>query len=267
MTVPTDTLDALFATWDSLDDLCATLSERQWKLRTECPGWSVQDTLSHLIGVERLLHGLPATEHRAVGGDHVRNPIGEFNEHDVDVRRALTGAEVFAEWVELTAERRATLETAGDDYFARDMMTPTGPGTMADFLHIRVLDCYVHEQDIRRTVGTHGHLDGPAAELTIDRLTRTLPIVVGKRAKTPEGDAVRFEITGPVSRDLIYRVVERRARLVDDGPVQCTVTMDSPTFLALATGRRTAAETASAWHIAGDAELGARVLDGMNMMI
>jgi uncharacterized protein (TIGR03083 family) len=266
MSTHRQTLDALFATWDSIDEVCAALTEEQWKRATDCPGWSVQDTLSHLIGVERLLHGLPATEHRAEGGEHVRNPIGEFNEHEVDVRRSRPGSEVFAEWIELTAERRDTLDAADDDYFAREMMTPTGPGTMADFLHIRVLDCYVHEQDVRRAVGNPGHLDGPAAELTIDRLTRTLPIVVGKRAKTPEGGAVRFEITGPVVRTLTYRVVEGRARLDEaGGAADCTVSMDSPTFLALATGRIGA--TDATWRASGDDALAERVASNLNMMI
>lgn len=260
------TLDALYATWDSIDEVCATLTEEQWKRPTDCPGWSVQDTLSHLIGVERLLHGLPATEHRADGGEHVRNPIGEFNEHEVDARRSLPGSAVFAEWTTLTAERREALDAADDDYFAREMMTPTGPGTMADFLHIRVLDCYVHEQDVRRAVGAPGHLDGPAAELTVDRLTRTLPIVVGKRAKTPEGAAVRFDVTGPVVRNLTYRVVEGRARLDEDGgEAACTVSMDSPTFLVLATGRASAAD--ATWRATGDEALAERVVSNLNMMI
>ena len=33
------------------------LSDTEWALPTECPGWDVKDQLSHLIGIERVDHG------------------------------------------------------------------------------------------------------------------------------------------------------------------------------------------------------------------
>ncbi len=124
-------------------------------------------------------------------GDHVKNPIGQFNEAEVDARRGIAGAEVLAEWNELVDLRVATLRSADDAYFAKEMSTPTGPGTMADFLHIRVLDCWIHEQDMRRALGRAGsprRTRRPSTPST--GLLRTIPIVVGKRAATPEGGAV-----------------------------------------------------------------------------
>jgi uncharacterized protein (TIGR03083 family) len=261
-----DTIAKLYATWDSIAELCAPLSESQWKTATLCPGWSVQDNLSHLIGTERALAGLPTTEHRSAGGDHVKNPIGEFNEHEVDVRRDRSGAEVFNEWREIAAQRRQFLDSAPDDYFETKTMTPTGPGTMADFLHIRVLDCWAHEQDIRDALGIPGHQGGPAAEHTIDRLIRTLPIVVGKRAATPEGRGVVVQLTGPVERTIPVLVTNGRAAIVESvvDPL-ATLTMDSMTFVTLALGRRSAAECA--WSSTGDATLAGRIASQLNMMI
>ena len=120
------------------------------------------------------------------------------------------------EWREITARRVATLRSAGDEYFDQPAMTPTGPGTLADFLHIRVLDIWVHEQDMRRAVGRPGNEQGSAAEHTIDRLIRTIPIVVGKRAATPDGETVVIELTGPVVRTLTVLVTGGRAGFVDD---------------------------------------------------
>jgi uncharacterized protein (TIGR03083 family) len=74
--------------WTSLDSLFASLNEEQWKTMTECPGWTVQDTLSHLVSSEKGLHGEPPTTHRASDLSNVKNPIGEFNEHEIDARRA-----------------------------------------------------------------------------------------------------------------------------------------------------------------------------------
>ena len=267
--IPTDTIDKLEATWYAIADLCDDLTEAQWKTATDLPGWSVQDNLSHLIGTERALQGLPTTDHRSEPKPWVRNPIGEATEHEIDARRARTGAEVLAEWHELIALRLATLRTADETYFEQPAMTPTGPGTLADFLHIRVLDSWSHEQDIRRALGRPGSLNTPSAAHTIDRLIRTLPIVVGKRAATSEGDAVRIVITGGVARDLTYEVIGGRATLVTSPskPPVAVVSLDSDVFATLALGRRPAAAYIDAITLDGDTALGTRVVDQLNMMI
>ena len=264
---PTETIDTLEQCWRSLGELTATLTETDWKAATDLPGWSVQDNLAHLIGTERMLQGLPGTEHRAPPSEYVHNPIGEMNEHDVDARRSISGADVLAEWNDLVALRLHTLRAADDAYFQQPAMTPTGPGTLADFLHIRVLDCWLHEQDMRRATGHPGNLAGSAAELTIDRLIRTIPIVVGKRAATPEGDAIAIDITGGVERHLICEVQGGRAALVNEAshePV-ATIGLSTESFVVLASGRRAAEHIAAT--VAGDNGLAQRVLTRFNMMI
>ena len=265
--IPTDTIDTLEQCWRSLNELTASLTEADWKTASDLPGWSVQDNLAHLIGTERMLQGLPGTDHRATPRDYVHNPIGEVNEHDVDARRSLTGAEVAAEWNDLVELRLHTLRAGDSVYFEQPAMTPTGPGTLADFVHIRVLDCWLHEQDMRRATGHPGNLSGPAAELTIDRLVRTIPIVVGKRAATPEGDAVAIDITGGVERHLICEVQGGRAALVSEAshePV-ATIGLSTESFVVLASGRRGADQVTAT--IAGDDDLAQRVLTRFSMMI
>lgn len=264
--IPTDTIDKLEEIFTSLSRLGATLTESQWKTPTQLPGWTVQDNLSHMVGTERSMEGLPSTPHRADEKKWIRNPIGAANENEVDSRRAMSGAEVLAEWNEIAARRIATLRGADDAYYAVEAMTPTGPGTRADFLHIRVLDCWMHEQDMRRTLGLPGHQSGPAAEHTVDRLIRTIPIVVGKRAGTPEGGTVVIEITGPVERRVVTTVVEGRAQIGVEGNILATVRMDSDTFIQLAGGRATHTE-ATGWSTEGDTALGERVVANFNMMI
>ncbi len=267
--IPTDTIDKLEAVWRSTSALGAELDERDWKLPTDLPGWTVQDNLAHLIGVERTLQGLPAAAAPTEFGSHVKNPIGQFNEAAIEARRSHAGDEVLREWNELVDLRLATLRHADDADFAKEMMTPTGPGTMADFLHIRVLDCWLHEQDMRRAVGRAGHLGGAPAEHTIDRLLRTLPIVVGKRAATPEGGAVILDITGEVGRHVVCEVNGGRAGIVPEPTNEplATVRLDAEAFVVLATGRRTAASMAERIELGGDTSLGQRVVDNLNMMI
>ena len=267
--IPTDTIDKLEETWSSISQLGAQLTESQWKTPTALPGWSVQDNLSHLVALERHLQGMPGTDHRAERPGYVRNDMGEQNEHEVDARRRLPGSDVLAEWNKVSAERVATLRTADDSYFDTPSWTPVGQGTIASFLTIRVLDAWLHEQDMRRALNIPGHLSGVAAEHTVDRLTLTLPIVVGKRAATPEGSAVRFEITGGVQRTVTIEVKGGRAAVVETpaaAPV-ATITCDTATFVALAAGRATADQMVGKITVQGDTALADRVLSGLNMMI
>jgi uncharacterized protein (TIGR03083 family) len=265
--IPTDTVDTLIACFEALSALGTGLSDDDWDTPTDLPGWTVKDNLSHLVGIERVMQGLPGTEHRAAPVEHTKNVIGEVNEHEVDSRRGMTGTDVLAEWNDITSQRIATLRAADADYFARPAMTPTGPGTVADFLHIRVLDCWLHEQDMRRAVHRPGHLSGRCAEHTIDRLIRTIPIVVGKRAGTPEGGAVVIDLVDGVPRHVVCEVVEGRAKFVEHpiNPPLTSIILTTDAFVVLAAGRRTADSVAAT--IEGDQELARRVLSNFNMMI
>jgi uncharacterized protein (TIGR03083 family) len=267
--IPTDSIDKLEATWRSTSALGAELDEQDWKMPTDLPGWTVQDNLAHLIGIERILQGLPAAPAPSELGTHVKNPIGQSNEAAIEARRGRSGSEVLTEWNALADLRLLTLRSADEAHFAKETMTPTGPGTMADLLHIRVLDCWIHEQDMRRAVGRPGHMAGPAAEHTIDRLVRTIPIVVGKRAATPEGGAVVVDIVGDVNRHIVCEVTGGRAALVDSAthaPL-ATIRVDPEAFIVLATGRRSASDIADRIELTGDQSLGRRVVDNLNMMI
>ena len=267
MSRPTALIDMLGDVWSSLDSLLATLSEAQWKTMTECPGWTVQDTLAHLVSSEKGLHGEAPTQHRASNLAHVKNPIGEFNEHEIDARRGMTGGQVFAEWQDIQAKRRQMLAGADDEYFAREMMTPTGPGTFADFLHLRVMDAWVHEQDIRRALGKPGNEASGAAAHSLGRFVRSLPMVVAKRAKAPDGSVVTVQVTGPVTRTLHVATTAGKAALVDAAAATCTISLDSNTYVALCCGRQFFAPGDPRVTISGDTALGERVMAGFNVMI
>jgi len=267
--IPQETIDKLEETWQSLSDFCQTLSEEQWKTFTQLPQWTVQDNLSHLVAFEANFQGISRPQHTAADKSHVKNELGSTNEDDVDARRSLLGAEVLAEWNEVTGLRLQALRSANAGYFAQEMMTPAGPGTMADFLHLRVLDCWTHEQDMRRALGVPGHQSGPSAEHTIDRLIRTLPIVIGKRAGTPEGQSVVIRITDHVTRLVAITVLNGRGQISNEEPPSsmCDISMNSDVFLQLATGRAEYEELSSDIKVSGDATHANRVLTQFTMMI
>lgn len=271
--VPHDTIETLRSTWQALSELGEPLNEAQWKRPSGLPGWTVQDVYSHLIGTEALLQGEPSAPATTTDHPHVRNAIGAFNESEVEMRRQRPGSDVLREWNNLRRRREQSLDEGDAAYFAQPMATPTGPGTMADFLSMRILDCWLHEQDLRRALGQPGNLSGPAAEHTVDRLVSTIPIVVGKRARCPDGAAVTIRITGGVERDLTYEVRDGRAVFLEQPtePPLCVIEMDTEAFIMLATGR--VEPDAPALGVAVDAvdeagrDLADRVIALLNMMI
>ena len=168
--------------WGSMAELCATFSEQEWKLATDCPKWSVQDHVAHIVGTESRLAGRPVPDHTPQEMEHVKNDIGKGNEVWVDFLRPRSGVEVLEAFREVTAARLQRLRGMSADDFSEPTQTPVGPGTIRDFMVIRIFDCWVHEQDVRRAVGRPGHLEGPVVVHSMDRMARAMPFVVGKKA-------------------------------------------------------------------------------------
>jgi hypothetical protein len=52
MTTDAELVDQLDQVWRSLADLGASHDEAEWKRATDVPGWSVQDNLTHISGLE-----------------------------------------------------------------------------------------------------------------------------------------------------------------------------------------------------------------------
>jgi uncharacterized protein (TIGR03083 family) len=261
----------LGAVWASIGDLGAGLTEPEWKSPTEVPGWTVQDNLAHIAGIEASLLDRPPPAH-SVPDDlpHVKNDFGALNEVFVDSRRSLTGADVLAEFREVTGERIAELRAAGPDDFAADTWTPVGPGAVRDLLPFRVFDSWVHEQDMRRAVQKPGHLDGPVAELAFERIISTVPFVVGKKAGAPERATIVFEFSGPMARTFAVAVEGGRARVADPAPPSPTtrIATDTETFARVATGRVAPGEALAAGRFTfeGDDALGRRVVEELNFL-
>ena len=255
-------VDLLGRTWDSIDALCADLTEEDWKTPTACEGWSVQDQVSHLIDYEAGALGRLRPDHTVGELPHLKNPMGQANEVGVDYRRRFSGAEVLAEFREVMAERRAQLGKLTDEDLVTEVQTPVGKGTLADMLQLRLMDTWSHEQDIRRAVGRPGHVEGPAVDGALTYFFKLVPFVVGKRAGAPEGASVVFDVG---NRIVPVQVIDGRAALVETEPSSPTtrLTMDAATFAALVGGRTASADGVT---IDGDHDLADRVLSNLALM-
>ncbi len=258
---PESLISNLALVWASLTELGDGLSGPDWERPTDCPGWSVRDQYAHMIGTESTLLGEPAPP--PYPAPHARNPMGEANEGWVEAVRDRPGPEVLAAFRAVTDRRLAALRALPAEAWEAATATPVGPGTYATFMEIRVFDCWVHEQDVRRAVGRPGHLDGTVAELAMGRVTGSLGFVVGKRASAPDGTSVVVALGDPLARTLAVQVAGGRAASVDP-PAAPTVRIrtDGETWMRLSTGREDGAHAMADRRVAfdGDADLGRAIV-------
>lgn len=259
-------IDAWTQSIEAISELVSSLVDGEWNRATECPGWSVRDVVSHVIGGEcealgdpRPIHTLPRDLF------HVTDEKSRYMEVQVDVRRHHTGPEMTAE-LEYTIIRRSRQlrneKRAPDASVSHPVY---GSMTLAEFLELRAFDVWVHEQDLRRALGKPGNLDSPAAQIARDVLLGRLPDVVAKTAAAPRKSAVVFDISGPVEFLRTVRVDDKGNGRVDGspslGPV-VTFTTDWETFVRLACGRVRPKKVADKLKIEGDPGLADRILDG-----
>ncbi|QLE72890.1 maleylpyruvate isomerase family mycothiol-dependent enzyme [Streptomyces rectiverticillatus] len=259
-------IDAWTHSIEAINDLVKPLAESDWNRATECPGWSVRDVVSHVIGVETEMLGEPRPMH-TLPRDlfHVTDEFSRYNEVQVDVRRCHTALEMTSE-LELIVIRRSRQlrnESRGPQTAIR---WPLGSGNeqpLERALVVRAFDVWTHEQDLRRALGMPGNLDSPAAVICRDFLLGALPKVVAKDAGAPPGSAVVFDVHGPLEFLRTVRVdAQGRGKIDSSVSLGPTVTfgMDWETYARLACGRVHPEAAAGRIKVEGDAELAEAVL-------
>ena len=263
-------VDMMEHVWSSISDLCDGLSEAEWKTQTDCPAWSVQDQVSHMAGSESGIMGNPDPDHTPADVSHTRSEQGRHNEMIVDYRRSQPGEQVLTEFRQNTGRRLEFLRSQSDENFAAEMQTPVGPAPMSEFISIRIMDAWVHEQDIRRALNRPGHMDGEAAAHALNRIIRAMPFVAARRAQAPDGATVVLDISGAAGRIAPIGVDGGRGRELDQAPDNPTVriSLDAETFNCLGCGRWDPDEVIGSGKVSieGDVALGESIVRQMNIM-
>jgi uncharacterized protein (TIGR03083 family) len=264
----------LDAVWRDIAELCNDLTPEQWNTATDCPGWTVQDNVAHMIGTERMLMGEQASPAPTAGDKaYVRNDIGKANEQWIETYRDWDGAKLLDEFRSVTARRVDQLRELTADDWNREGFTPEGPGPYRQFMEIRVFDCWYHDQDIREAIDRPGLLDGEIADVSFERIVRkALGYVVGKKASAPPNSTVVFAVEGtPPITAAVSVPPAGRATLLSDVPESPTVriTLDRRTFERLAGGRWSGdqARQNGSVRVDGDQDLGRRIVDNMSFTI
>ena len=173
-------------TTQAVVDLGHSCSDADFALPTACPGWTVKDQISHVVGLESWLHTGDVPRVDLPDYEHVANEAGE-------VHRAVRGAAA-------TDGGRQGRRRAGDHRrpAGRAVQRPRrdprhrgarrlGPAPLGENLPTRILDIWTHEQDIRQALGRPGDLDSGGAAVFMDLLFASLPRLVARNAQIPPG--------------------------------------------------------------------------------
>jgi len=256
-------IEAYAASLRDFRTLASAVPDAEWSRPTDLHGWTVQDVMSHVAGVESDLLGRPAMGHTPDFGalPYVQDPFAQYVEVAVDARRSWSAARVRADLVDVIDERVLLLD-AGE--VEANSPAVAFFGSMERLLVMRPFDVWVHEQDVRRATGRPGNLTGAGAQVTAAAIRSMLPYVVGKRVKPGPGTCVRWTVTGELAFvETVLVDGDGRAALAPDYPGEPTVTLSASweAFALIASGRAAAAQPT----VTGDAKLGSQVLDQMTV--
>ncbi|RSS60967.1 maleylpyruvate isomerase family mycothiol-dependent enzyme [Streptomyces sp. WAC07061] len=257
--------DAWTHSIEAITELVLPLPEAQWNLPTPCPGWSVRDIVSHLIGLEleqlgdpRPIHTLPRDLR------HVVDEFTRYMEVPVDVRRHHTAPEMTSELEYTVIRRQRQLRNEKRDPATTMVRGPQGNQITLEFaLRLRAFDTWIHEQDLRAALGVPGNWDSPGAFVARDMLLGGLPKVVAKGAGAPPNTAVVIDVHGPVEFLRTVRVDAAGRATLDKTPSlgpDVSLAMDWETYVRLAAGRVRPRTVADRVKVEGDTELAAAIL-------
>ena len=256
--------DAWTHSIEAISELLQPLAEAEWNRRTPCPGWSVRDVVSHVIGLDCEMLGDPRPIH-SLPRDlfHVTNEHQRYMEMQVDVRRHHTAPEMTSVLEYVIIRRNRQLRNESRDPGAK-VRGPLGSElTLEESMRRHAFDVWVHEQDLRTALGRPGNLDSPGALVARDVLLGELPRVVAEDAQAPRSSAVVFDVHGPVEFLRTIRVDIQGRGTLETAPAlgpAATLTLDWETYVRLACGRVTPESVSDRLKTEGDPELTAAIL-------
>jgi uncharacterized protein (TIGR03083 family) len=196
-------VNALDETWSTIDKVVRLQRPDAYDAQTACPGWSVRDVLSHLLGFEMMLQGAPVPPYDGPWPEYVHNPIGEINEAFVRVHRAEPGIEVLNQFRAVAGKAIHNLRALDDEAWEKVGWSPEGERPYHRFQETRVLDSWIHLQDIRDALLEPADDHGVAEEIVVNRFEAALPFILGKKMKAQDGTVVHVNLTGRLARTII----------------------------------------------------------------
>ncbi|WP_426245616.1 maleylpyruvate isomerase family mycothiol-dependent enzyme [Nocardioides sp. LHG3406-4] len=256
-------VDVWWQAVNDFTDLLEGLAADDWGRETDLPGWDVRCIAAHTAHLEAVLAGAPE-ETVDIGERAHASLIAAYTEQGVVARAQAAPEDILDEIRESTTARHvALLADPPRDAAARpDILFGALDWSWGTLLRNRVLDIWMHEQDVRRAVDRPGNLHTAPAEHTSVYLAESLGFVVAKRVGAAPGTTVVLEVAGQPTTAVTVNA-KGRGELLTEVPTSpdVTISTDRESFILLAGGRRTPAP--GRVTLSGDTGLGQRVLDLM----
>ena len=243
--------------------------------RPECPGWSVKDQISHVVGAEKTFAGITREPISVPDHPHLLHDFARAVEIDVEARRRWSGRAVVTELADFHPERMRQLRESTDEL--DDVVGGVfGPNTtFRQQLRARIIDVWVHEQDIRAALGRPGDLDSAGAATFTSAVLESLPRIAARIAHIEPGRAVVLDVTGPVVAregvrvtrgadgrpygELLFSGHDRP--LGDEQTDTTTIQLTTDSLTRRAAGRRGTDDIG--FTVIGDEEIARRLLDAL----
>lgn len=262
---------ALEEVWAETGRLLDELADDEWSKPTPLPRWDVRDIVAHMIGTESALAGDP-TPDVALDRDPALSALGENaeeNERWLESMRTATPERMRERFSTITSRRLGSLRSLTAHEWDTSSFAPLPHFTYEMVMYTRVLDCWIHEQDIRDATGRPGHDSGLAVDCTLDAMGFSMGLVVGTNAEIEPGNSVTFALTqdGRVVREVNVEVGEEALVVPDlSGTATTTLTMPVGVWTRRCAGRVGPDALRDQIVIDGDAVIAERVLANQSYM-
>jgi uncharacterized protein (TIGR03083 family) len=227
----TKVTEALSADRDVVLGICAGLDDAGWKAPSGCPGWSVQDVVSHLAAL--FWAAVDPGQLPDAGG----RPVEQAGDFHVESRRHLSPADVTADYAAVSAR---ALDVLGG-WAGLGTEVPLGDLGTYPLSTLPAAFCFDHYVHIRADLfAPRGPLAGPPPEDGEPRLSGALDWI---EAALPQQNA---EVLAAVNGSVEFVVTGPAARVFRSGPgaALATVTCAAPELTRAITQRET-------WESAG----------------
>jgi uncharacterized protein (TIGR03083 family) len=239
-----------------------------WEIPSAVEGWWNRDVIAHLSAGDtlsaQLVNGDGPTELDEFRDLHPDEPfdIDAFNAWTVNRRAGLQTREVLTLWG--TAAESFTAHAAllsEEDWSQRRFDYVAGPIAARYLVQSRVVEWWVHGEDVRETNGLGPQYQHWPVHLTIDLAVRMLPWSLRRAGFDPGGRTVEVQVEGAGEGRWHWGLASGQVPSARRDP-DAVITGRAPQ-LALVAGRRLSADEAFASGnvvLGGDRELASIVL-------
>ncbi|HSH34391.1 MAG: maleylpyruvate isomerase family mycothiol-dependent enzyme [Actinomycetota bacterium] len=174
-----------------------------WDQPSAADGWWNRDVMAHLAAGDtlaaQLVAGEPATELEEFNRDHEGSSfdIDAFNAWTVNRRSGAETREILTTWglaAESFLSHAASL--SDEDWAERRFEYVAGPIAARYLVQTRVVEWFLHGEDMRATNGLGPQYQHQPVNLTIDLAVRMLPWSLGRAGHDLSGLSVKVDVEG-----------------------------------------------------------------------